>query len=271
MNKIWCATREGGHKSPHLSLPQEDTHTDRYLNFDSNHPVRIKRGIIQCLRHRAKKVCNGSTKWQETEHLRQVFRAKGYSEAVIKGNLRGRPTISHSFKTSETPPKLLLLQYIPGLSERIERACQPLGVKTVCRSRSTLRSTLVLVKQPSEDRKKKGVVHEVLCQDCECVYIRKTSRNLEKRLSEHKNATKKHGSNTKWTGRPPRQEKWKRTTGREEYWKPCTSTNSSTPPTLTVVWPSILPGYHCLTSLHALLFSNICIIWSPVLIWFMAS
>ena len=32
-------------------------------------------------------------------------------------------------------------------------------------------------------------------------------------------------TNTKWTGRPPRQEKWKGTTGTEEYWKPCTSTN----------------------------------------------
>ena len=42
----------------------------------------------------------------------------------------------------------------------------------VCRSRSTLRSALVQVKQSPEDRKKKGVVFEVLCKDCECVYIR---------------------------------------------------------------------------------------------------
>ena len=57
-----------------------------------------------------------------------------------------------------------------------------------CRSRSTLRSALVQVKQPSEDKKKKGVVYKVPCQDCDCVYIGKTSRTLEKRLSEHKNA-----------------------------------------------------------------------------------
>ena len=145
----------------HTSVYHKKTHTERYLNFDSNHPARVKRGIIQCLRHRAKKVCDGSTKWREIEHLRQVFKTNGYPEAVIKGNLRGRPTPSHSPQTSETPPKLLLLPYVPGLSERIERACQPLGVKTVCRSRSTLRSALVHVKQSSEDRKKKGVVYEV--------------------------------------------------------------------------------------------------------------
>ena len=65
-------------------------------------------------------------------------------------------------------------------------------VKTVCRSRGTLRSALVRVKQPREDRKKKGVIYEVPCKDCECVYIGETSRTLEKRLSEHKNGVKKH-------------------------------------------------------------------------------
>ena len=35
----------------------------------------------------------------------------------------------------------------------------------------------------------------ILCQDCECVYIGETSRTLEKCLSEHKNAVKKHNSN----------------------------------------------------------------------------
>ena len=51
----------------------------------------------------------------------------------------------------------------------------------VCRFRSTLRSALLQVKQPPEDRKKKGVVYEVPCKDCECVYIRETSRTLEKK------------------------------------------------------------------------------------------
>ena len=87
-------------------------------------------------------------------------------------------------------------------------------------------------------------------------------RTLEKGLGENKNV-KKHDTtmglqstpgptNTRWCGRLPRQEKGKRTTGEEVCWKPCTSANSSTPPTRTVVWPVILPGYHCLTNPHPL-------------------
>ena len=62
--------------------------------------------------------------------------------------------------------------------------CRPLGVKTVCSSRCTLRNSLVHVKQPTEDKKKKGVIYEVPCKACECVYIGETGRTLEKRLSE---------------------------------------------------------------------------------------
>ena len=70
--------------------------------------------------------------------------------------------------------------------------CKPQGVKTVMSSRSSLRSSQVKVKQPRPDRKKKGVVYEVPCKDSLCVYIGKTGRSLEKRISEHKTAVKKN-------------------------------------------------------------------------------
>ena len=99
------------------------THMDRYLSFDSNHPTRVKRGIIQCLRHRVEKVCSGGTRWKELGHLRQFFKANGYPETMVNRNLRTLPTPSISTQTSQTPPKLLLLPYIPELSERIEKMC----------------------------------------------------------------------------------------------------------------------------------------------------
>ena len=33
------------------------THTDRYLDFNSHHPAKVLRGVVQCLRVRAEKVC----------------------------------------------------------------------------------------------------------------------------------------------------------------------------------------------------------------------
>ena len=40
--------------------------------------------------------------------------------------------------------------------------------------------------------KKKGVVYQIPCADCNCVYIRETGRTLEKRLSEHRGVVKRN-------------------------------------------------------------------------------
>ena len=88
----------------------------------------------------------------------------------------------------------LHLPYVKGVSERIEWSCRHLGIKTIFKSRGTLREALVHTKQPQPALKKKGVVYQVPCADCGCVYIGETGRTLEKRLSEHRGAVKRNDS-----------------------------------------------------------------------------
>ena len=45
--------KEGGLS---ISVYRKSTHTDRYLHFDSHHPVHVKRGVVKCLFNRAEKV-----------------------------------------------------------------------------------------------------------------------------------------------------------------------------------------------------------------------
>ena len=51
------------------------------------------------------------------------------------------------------------------------------------------------VKQPRDDKKEKGAVYEVACRDSYSAYIGDTSGTLDKHLSEHENAVKKHKTN----------------------------------------------------------------------------
>ena len=54
----------------------------------------------------------------------------------------------------------------------------------------TIRQTLVNVKNKMPPEKKKGVVYEVLCSDCDQVYVGEMGRMLKVRISEHKQAVK---------------------------------------------------------------------------------
>ena len=154
--------------------------------------------IIKCLGTRAKNVGHATKLIGEQNHLKQVFQANGYAAQMVNWTLRDRPHAPHSSTRTEeqeqtTPPKFLHLPYVRGDSERIERKCQRrLGIRTAFKSKGTLREALVQTKDPQPEWKKKGVVYQVPCAECESVYIGETGRTLEKRISEHKGALKRH-------------------------------------------------------------------------------
>ena len=72
------------------SVYRKKTHTDRYIHFSSNHHDRVKRGVIQCLRSRATRVCEAEDLEAEEEHLRLTFRKNGYPRGFITGAMKPR-------------------------------------------------------------------------------------------------------------------------------------------------------------------------------------
>ena len=83
---------------------------------------------------------------------------------------------------SKNPP------YIKGFSEKLERACRPLKIRTTFSSKRTLRTELVHVKGQIMADKQKGVVYRVNCNTCNQTYIGETGRTLKVRLKEHHRA-----------------------------------------------------------------------------------
>jgi len=76
---------------------------------------------------------------------------------------------------------------VRGVSERIERKCRHLGIRTTLKSKGSIGANNK--KQP--EWKKIGVVY-VPGTECDSVYIGEAGRTLEKRISEHKRAVKRH-------------------------------------------------------------------------------
>ena len=68
-----------------MSVYRKNTHTDRYLPFESHHPAHVKRGVVRSLVRRAENVSthNESLK-KEMGHLRMVLRANGYPSNLVQ-------------------------------------------------------------------------------------------------------------------------------------------------------------------------------------------
>ena len=39
-----------------ISIHRKSTHTDKYLHYNSHHPLHVRRGVVQCLFNRAEKL-----------------------------------------------------------------------------------------------------------------------------------------------------------------------------------------------------------------------
>ena len=62
----------------------ENTHTDRYLDFNSSHPISAKRAVVRALMDRAENVCSDpDILAKEVEHLNRVLCNNNYPQWII--------------------------------------------------------------------------------------------------------------------------------------------------------------------------------------------
>ena len=177
------------------SVFRKKTHTDRYLNFRSYHHPRIKTGIISCLKNRAHNICSDKALQPEIEHLNTAFQSNGYPSRVIQRVLTREKKSSkeHSQEEGEKP-KTLYIPFVKGFSEKVEKRLRHLNIRTVHRTKTTIRNRLVRVKGREDPNNVSGVIYSIPCE-CGAAYIEETGRTLKIRISEHQRAVKNQNSN----------------------------------------------------------------------------
>ena len=174
-----------------ITVYRKQTHTDRYLHFESHHPTHVKRGTVKCLYDRARSITHRNDKLKEEEsHLMNAFIGNGYPRSFVRSASAPRTQRQHDNENENDKtkkPSTAFIPYVAGISERIRKVCRDYNIRTVFKSGPTLRSLLTKVKDPLPITKQSNVVYEVPCT-CGKVYIGETKRRLETRLKEHKDA-----------------------------------------------------------------------------------
>ncbi len=169
------------------SVYRKKTHTDKYLSFDSHHPLAHKVAVAKTLFIRANNICTSPhDQKKEKNHIVDALRTNGYPSSVIKMNY----SVSTSVKSSDNnePIGTVVLPYIRHVSESIKRILTPLNIRTCFRPHQTLKTILVHAKDKVPMSEKRGIVYQIPCGSCNHTYIGQSGRTLEDRLKEHKRA-----------------------------------------------------------------------------------
>ena len=99
---------------------RKPNHTDRYLDYNSNHPISAKPSVIHFLIHRAKQVCHiPEFLAKEMDHLHRVLQDNHYPTQFFQ---QGKPQQKANKKPNPFTVKFIegarvVIPYIKGLSE----------------------------------------------------------------------------------------------------------------------------------------------------------
>ena len=193
-------TRSNGRVT--VDIYRKPTHTDKYLHYDSHHPIQHKLSVLNTLLDRAEKIpSTNKGKRRERKHIFKVLRDNGYRSKFIKSYDKKRKqrlsvnTNANSCTTDSnnranpadySPSNFVVLPYIKGVTEKIYRALKKENVKVCYKPTSILSQQFTKPKDKLLSEQTNGVVYKICCDDCDFVYYGQTDRTLITRIKEHK-------------------------------------------------------------------------------------
>ncbi|KAL9975987.1 hypothetical protein ACROYT_G013216 [Oculina patagonica] len=146
-----------------VNVYRKSTHTDRYLDFNSHHPVCHKRSVVCTLLRSAKNIPSTQEgKRKETKRVKSVLRENNYSPSFINKCER-----SLSKPPADLPTNgFVVLPYVQGISGKIGRILRQQEIKVAYKPLKTVNSLFPRPKAQNDvDRPRSGVVYKINCDN----------------------------------------------------------------------------------------------------------
>ena len=194
---ILITPKEDGSLS--TTVYRKPTHTDLYLQWDSNHTITSKYSVAGTLHHRAQVIFSSPELLQQEEkHLYQALTRCNYPNwALNRARLRvkARKTRKQNHNTNDNvinknQRPYMVVPYHKGLSESLKKICGKHGVQVYFKGGNTIKSLPMAPKDQDHILKKIGVIYRNRCGrvDCDEEYIGESSRTFGERFREHQKA-----------------------------------------------------------------------------------
>ena len=171
-----------------ISIYRKATHTDQYLNFNSNHHVKQKIGIISTFEHSIEElVTTEEDKKKEINHVRKALRRCGHPKWSLnrKKNKNGNKVEEKVERRGR-----VILPYVKGVSERMGRIFKKYNLETIHKPSAKIRHILCnKMKDKVATLDQTGAVYYNNCKkhpDPKNDYVGETERVLRGRQYEHR-------------------------------------------------------------------------------------
>ena len=119
---------------------RKPTHTDLYLQWDSNHTVSCKYSVVGSLQHRTSTICSNAELLKlEEKYLEEALtRCKYPAWAINKAKMKTRTAANNNQKRNNNTSNSIqrphiVIPYYQGISESMKKTCSEYGVQVTLR------------------------------------------------------------------------------------------------------------------------------------------
>ena len=178
----------GEQRNFEMSVYRKPNHTDKYLTFDSHHPICHKKSVAKTLPRRAD--CLPSSlnfKAEDGKYVSLVLNVNGYPKTFLH-NCRKLVTTSSTPDEREPVTSFAVIPYIQGVTEPIKRILNSHNVKVAQKPFQTVGHIFANAKGPVTKEQWTNTVYSIPCNDCDHKYIRLTKHRFGTHLKEHQKA-----------------------------------------------------------------------------------
>ena len=168
---------------------QKPTHTNRYLNFNSAYSMSQKQGLAKCLLKTAQSQLNSKqvNKTLETSRIMEALKKNDYPKWLLKLTVRSLKRKTNSWLANNRKIKTrIVLPYVLRYFEGLSKILRNVGILVCSEPHLTLKNILPKAKDSVERSFRHGIVYQIPCRDCTCIYIGETGRACKTRLAENK-------------------------------------------------------------------------------------
>ena len=147
------------------SVFRKPTHTDKYLAFDSHHPISHKKSVAKTLLRRADCVPSSlDSKAEERKCVSNVLKANSYTKIFLR-NCQKPVTTSSALDEREAATGFAVIPYTQGVTQPIKR-----------------------IRILSRKKQRAEAIYSIPSIDCDNEYFGQTKRQFGTRLKEHQKA-----------------------------------------------------------------------------------